>query len=76
MVADISLLEPILTNLTTSTTRSWADLCIIQLNQSAFNWTYGLVDANGHAISGLTPNTWGVTYETCNEYCRSLPIVC
>jgi len=38
----------------------------------------GLVDQDGNPMSSLGNGTWGVTYETCTQYCSfsDIPIVC
>ncbi|KAK5117926.1 hypothetical protein LTR85_008700 [Meristemomyces frigidus] len=72
-MANSTLLSSIVTNLTLSTSQSWADLCIIQLNGSGYDWAHGLVNAQGHRIDTLTPDTWGITLRTCYDYCGSIP---
>lgn len=75
-MANVTLLDDIVANLTQYATLSWADHCVLQLNESDFDWAHGLVDGEGKAIDALTPDTWGVSVGTCYQYCASIPTVC
>ncbi|KAK5133785.1 hypothetical protein LTR08_007214 [Meristemomyces frigidus] len=73
-MANTTLLDAVMTQLTVTTSLTWQDICISQLNssESDFNWTYGLVNASGGSINSLTPKTWGITAEICSKYCGSI----
>jgi hypothetical protein len=45
--------------------------------QAAGNPTSGLVDKNGAPMTVLNNNTWGITYDTCKQYCNwsAIPLV-
>ena len=53
---------------------TWSAKCLSILNATG-NLTYGsswpgLVDQNGNAMSVLSEATWGITYDTCKQYCN------
>jgi hypothetical protein len=50
---------------------SWPSL------SAAGNPTSGLVDKNGAAMTVLNNNTWGITYDMCEQYCNwsAIPLV-
>ncbi|EMC93630.1 hypothetical protein BAUCODRAFT_568559 [Baudoinia panamericana UAMH 10762] len=50
---------------------SWEVYCIQSLNDNGFDWTSGLVDYNGNAVSSLTNLTWGITIATCYQFCKA-----
>jgi hypothetical protein len=55
---------------------TWSAQCISNL-QAVSNLSTGLVNQAGHPVSCLDSNTWGITYDTCQQYCSwpAIPLV-
>ena len=56
---------------------TWSALCL-NILQAAGNSTVGLVDQNGRPMTMMTNQTWGITYDRCNQMCNTtaIPLVC
>src|ERR1700744_6108221 len=52
---------------------TWSAACL-NILQQAGNSTAGLVDKNGVAMTTMNNQTWGITYDRCNQMCNTTAI--